>query len=124
VQAKGRSALMESEVHLVVWAQSLNDDRALLVSGLVMEGRLGPMMLVVPEGDFKRLAELSTRDGPPVYSELLVLHLLSRGVLGLQIKRVSVEPTHPAATVSVLASSFRASPTTNSSSWPGFARRG
>ena len=192
VQAKGRSALMDGEVHVVVWAGSLSDDRALLVSGLVTEGGLGPTMLVVPEGDFKRLAELSTWDGRPVYSmgfgmnphsdsrwlphlvptdglaerfgiaiaetaemevagsgrewrsdlgflgesevirllaeegelnlfrafpdletsELVVLHLVSRRVIGVQIKTVSVDRTHPAATVSVLASSFRPSPTT------------
>jgi hypothetical protein len=192
VQAKGRSALMDGEVHLVVWADSLRDDRALVVSGLVAEGGLGPTMLVVPEGDFKRLAELSTWDGRPVYSmgfamnphsdsrwlpylvptdrlaerfgitvaetaevevagsdrewrsdlgflgesevirllaqdgelnlfrafpdletsELVVLQLVSRRVLGLQIKTVSVDAANPAATVSVLASSFRPSPTT------------
>ena len=68
VQAKGRSSLMDGEVHLVVWASSLNDDDALIVSGLLTEGGLGPTMLVVPERDFKRLAELSTWDGRPVYS--------------------------------------------------------
>jgi hypothetical protein len=68
VQAKGRSALMDGEVHLVVWADSLRDDDALLVSGLLTEGGLGPTMLVAPEGEFKRLAELSTWDSRPVYS--------------------------------------------------------
>jgi hypothetical protein len=68
VQAKGRSTLMDGEVHLVVWASSLNDDDALLVSGLLVEGGLGPMTLVVSERDFKRLAELSTWDGRSVYS--------------------------------------------------------
>jgi hypothetical protein len=189
VQAKGRTALMDGEVHLVVWADSLRDDNALLVSGLVTEGGLGPTMLVVPEGEFKRLAELSTWDGRPIYSmgfgmnprsdsrwlpylvptgrlaehfgmpladlelaapsrerrsdlgflgesevtrllaedgdlnlfrsfpdletsELVVRHLVSRRVLGMQIKTISVDAPHPAATVSVLASSFRASATT------------
>src|SRR4029077_13650863 len=68
VQAKGRSSLMDGEVHLVVWASSLIDDSALLVSGLLVEGGLGPTMMVVAERDFKRLAELSTWDGRPVYS--------------------------------------------------------
>jgi hypothetical protein len=69
VQAKGRTRLNEDgEVHLVVWAESLRDDSALLASGLVREGGLGPTMLVVPEGDFKRLAELSTWEGRPIYS--------------------------------------------------------
>jgi hypothetical protein len=191
VQAKGRTTLNgDGEVHLVVWAESLRDDNALLVSGLVTEGGLGPTMLVAPEGDFKRLAEQSTWEGRPIYSmgfamkphsdsrwlpylvsadrlgerfgvspaepeisvpsrewrsdlgflgesevirllaedgdlnlfrafpdletsELLVLHLASRSLLGLQIKTVSVDPIHPAATVSVLASSYRPSPTTD-----------
>jgi hypothetical protein len=191
VQAKGRSSLTDGEVHLVVWAASLNDDNALIVSGLVTEGGLGPTMLVVPEGDFKRLANLTSADSRPVYStefgmnprsdsrwlpylvptdhlverfgvspaeaaapvvapspvwrsdlgflgesevvrllaedgdsnlfrafpdaetaELLVLHLTSRRILGIQIKTVGVDAAHPAATVSVLASSFRPSPTT------------
>jgi hypothetical protein len=68
VQAKGRSALMGGEVHLVVWADGLADDDALLVAGLIVDGGLGPTMLVVPEGDFKRLAELSQTGGRPFYS--------------------------------------------------------
>jgi hypothetical protein len=189
VQAKGRSALIDGEVHLVVWAESLCDDDALLVSGLLTEGGLGPTMLVVPERDFKQLAELSTWDGRPVYSmgfginprsdsrwlpyliptermaerfgvtpaameqaeaprewrsdlgflgesevvrllaegselnlfrcfpdmetsELVVRHLTTRRVLGIQIKTIGVGAAHPTGTVSVLASSFRLSPTT------------
>ncbi len=191
VQAKGRSTLKEGEVHLVVWADSLRDDGALVLGGLVKEAGLGPTMLVAPEGDFKRLAERSTWDGRPIYSmgfgmsprsdsrwlpylvpterlserfgvapalaaeevlepnpvwrsdlgflgesevvrmlaedgelnlfrafpdletsELAVLHLTSRRVVGLQVKTVGVDSVHPAATVTVLASSFRSSPTT------------
>ena len=193
VQAKGRSSLMDGEVHLVVWASSLNDDDALIVGGLVTEGGLGPTMLVVTERDFKRLAERSTWDGRPVYSmgfgmnprsdsrwlpylvptdrlgerfgvspseaaaaaelapsrvwrsdlgflgeskvvsllaedgelnlfrafpdletsELVVRHLVSRKVLGLQVKTIGIDAAHPIGTVSVLASSFRPSPTTH-----------
>ncbi len=192
VQAKGRSALIDGEVHLVVWAHSLSDDDSLLVSGLIIEGGLGPTTLVVPERDFKSLAEYSISDGRPIYSmgfgmnprsdsrwlpflvpsdrlverfgvspaeaaeaelvtpsplrrgdlgflgesevvrllaedgelnlfrcfpdtetsELVVLHLVSRRVLGIQIKTIGVDAAHPAGTVSVLASSFRPSPTT------------
>ena len=68
VQAKGRASLVEGEVHLVVWASGLLDDEALIVSGLVVEGGLGPTMLVVPVGDFKRLAALTSADGVAVYS--------------------------------------------------------
>lgn len=189
VQAKGRSTLMDGEVHLVVWADSLRDDDALLVSGLLTDGGLGPTVLVVREADFKQLAELSTWDGRPVYSmgfgmnprsdsrwlqylvpvdrlterfgvtpaalefaepardrrsdlgflgeaevmrllaedgqlnlfrcfpdletaELVVRHLESGRVLGIQVKAVGIDASRPYGTVSVLASSFRASPTT------------
>src|SRR5438874_4379683 len=45
IQAKSRSSLDGGQVHLVVWADSLKDDDALLVSGLITEGGLGPTML-------------------------------------------------------------------------------
>jgi hypothetical protein len=68
VQAKGRSTLAGGEVHLAVWAVGLVDDDVLLVSGLVVDGGLGPTMLVVPVRDFKRLAEQTSADGEVVYS--------------------------------------------------------
>jgi len=68
VQAKGRASLVDGEVHLVVWASGLVDDEALLVSGLVVEGGLGPIMLVVPVREFKRLAALTSANGIAVYS--------------------------------------------------------
>src|SRR5467141_3798598 len=68
VQAKGRSALMGGEVHLVVWADSLAHDDVVIVSGLVVDGGLGPMMLVVPAADFRRHAELSHTGGRAIYS--------------------------------------------------------
>ncbi len=55
-------------MHLVVWADSFKDDKALLVSGLITESGLGPTMLVIPEGDFKRLAETSHHERRPIYS--------------------------------------------------------
>ena len=74
IQAKGRSVLDEGVMHLVVWADSLKDENALLVSGLVMEGGLGPTMLVIPEGDFKRLAEASHHEGRPIYACRFSMH--------------------------------------------------
>ena len=68
VQAKGRTSLVDGEVHLVVWAVGLVDDDALLVGGLVVEGGLGPTMLVVSVRDFKRLAERTSADGEAIYS--------------------------------------------------------
>jgi hypothetical protein len=191
VQAKGRANLFKGQVHLVVWASALLDDDALLVSGLLVSGGLGPTMMVVAVREFKRLSDLTSADGVPVYStgfgmrprsdsrwmpwlvpaerlverfgvevaleealaleisprrtwrsdlgflgesevirqlaedsvlnlfrpypdlettELAVLHLESRRVLGLQIKTVGVDGAHPDAKVSVLASSFRPAP--------------
>jgi hypothetical protein len=68
VQAKGRSSLVGGEVELVVWAESLTDDDVLVVSGLLVEGGLGPTILVVTAGDFKRLADATTADGRPIYA--------------------------------------------------------
>jgi hypothetical protein len=78
IQAKGRSSLDGGEVHLVVWADSLQDDGALLVSGLIVDGGLGPTMLVVSEGQFKRLAEQSTNNGRPIYAMRFGMRPLSR----------------------------------------------
>ncbi len=68
VQAKGRSALMGGEVHLVVWADSLVHDDVVIVSGLIVDGGLGPMMLAVPAREFRHLAELSHTGGRAIYS--------------------------------------------------------
>lgn len=46
-------------------------------------------------------------------SELVVRNLVSRKILGLQIKTVGVDSAHPEAAVNFLASSFRPSPTTS-----------
>jgi hypothetical protein len=68
VQAKSRSTLLDGEVHIVVWAESLIDDGILIVSGLVVDGGLGPTCLVVPASDFKRHASMSSDEGLPIYS--------------------------------------------------------
>ncbi len=68
VQAKGRSSLVGGEVELVVWAESMAADDVLVVSGLLVEGGLGPTTLVVSAGDFKRLADATTADGRPIYA--------------------------------------------------------
>ncbi len=68
IQAKGRSSLVGGEVELAVWAESLAADDVLVVSGLLVEGGLGPTILVVSAGDFKRLADATTADGRPIYA--------------------------------------------------------
>jgi hypothetical protein len=68
LQAKSRSTLADGEVHIVVWAESLVDDRMLIVSGLIVNGGLGPTCLVIPTGDFKRHALVSSDEGRPIYA--------------------------------------------------------
>ncbi len=81
IQAKSRSSLDDGEVHLVVWADSLRDENAMLVSGLITEGGLGPTMLAIPEGDFKRLAELSHNGEREIYSVRFGMHPRKRSRL-------------------------------------------
>ena len=68
LQAKDRSKLVDGEVHLVVWAASIAHDEVVIVSGELVEGGMGPTTLVVPVPEFKRLANLSSNNGVPVYS--------------------------------------------------------
>jgi hypothetical protein len=192
VQAKGRSTIRNGYVHLVVTAESIADDSVWIVGGLIVDGGLGPTMLVVPAADFRRLAESSTDLGRPIYemafpinvqahtrwepwlvpsdrleerfgvaqrepvpavgeevapfassergflgelevmrrlaeaddlnlfrpfpdsetAELLVRHRMSRKVIGLQVKTVTVDAAQMRSTVQVLRSSFRPAPMT------------
>ena len=68
VQAKSHSTLQDGEVHLVVLPETLVHDEVLVVAGLVVEGGVGPTLLVAPAADFKRLADLTSDEGKPVYS--------------------------------------------------------
>ena len=68
VQAKSRSTLQDGEVHIVVLADSLVHDEIVIVAGLVIEGGLGPTLLVATAADFKRLAVLTSDQGTPIYS--------------------------------------------------------
>ena len=68
LQAKSRSTLTDGEVHIVVWAASLVDDQIVIVSGLIVDGGLGPSCLVIPASDFKRHAFRSSDEGRPIYS--------------------------------------------------------
>jgi hypothetical protein len=51
-----------------VAAGSVTDDLVVIVAGEVVEGGLGPAMLVVPTPDFRRLALRTTARGLPAYS--------------------------------------------------------
>jgi hypothetical protein len=77
VQAKGRSTMTNGYVHLVVPAGSIADDSVLLVSGLIVDGGLGPAILVVPAADFRRLAESSIDLGQPIYAMAFPMNIRS-----------------------------------------------
>jgi hypothetical protein len=71
-------------------------------------GEAEVVRLLAESGDlnlFRPFPDLET-------SELAVLHLESRRVLGIQVKTRGVDAANPATTVNVRASSFRSSPTT------------
>ena len=68
VQAKGRSSVKRDQVQLLVDAESVADNLVVMIGGEVVDGGLGPMMLVIPTPDFRRLALLTTASGVPAYS--------------------------------------------------------
>jgi len=68
VQAKGRSSLRRGQVQLLVAVESVTDDFVVIIGGEIVDGGLGPKMLVVPTPDFRRLALLTTARGVPEYS--------------------------------------------------------
>lgn len=74
VQVKSRGSMVEGMVEIVVPAVRLVDDRALLIAGLLTDDGLGPMLLVVDESTFKRLAARDEVQGQAVYSAAFSMH--------------------------------------------------
>jgi len=68
VQAKGRSSLRGGQVQLLVNAASVIDDFVVIIGGEVVDGGVGPTMLVIPTSDFRRLALLTSARGLSEYS--------------------------------------------------------
>jgi hypothetical protein len=68
IQAKDSSRLVDGEVKIVARANSLANDDVVIVGGQLVEGGMGPTTLVVPVPDFKRLANLSSDEGEPIYT--------------------------------------------------------
>src|SRR5205807_8827038 len=65
VQAKGRSSLRKGIVQLLVAAESVTDDLVMVIGGEIVDGGLGPKLLVVPTPDFRRLALFTSSHGAP-----------------------------------------------------------
>jgi len=67
VQVKGRSANSVHSFEIMIPASKLVDDRALLIAGQLADDGLGPELLVVDEGAFKRLAAHDVFRGEEIY---------------------------------------------------------
>ena len=74
IQAKDRSQLIDGEIKIVARANSLAHDDVVIVGGYLAEGGMGPTTLVVPVPDFRRLANLSSDRGEPVYTMVFGMH--------------------------------------------------
>jgi hypothetical protein len=75
VQVKGRSELTPTgQVHVTVTASSLVDKDALLIATLVDGDRLGRMVLVIDEVDFRRLAAHDMVDGREYLTAAFEMH--------------------------------------------------
>lgn len=75
VQVKARMSLTEAgQVHITVTASSLVDDTALIVATLVDGSELGRMVLVIEEGEFRRLAVHDFVDGREYLTAAFELH--------------------------------------------------
>jgi hypothetical protein len=107
VQVKGRSELTRAgQVHITVTASSLVDDDALLVATLLDGDRLGAMVLVIAEADFRRLAAHDMVDGREYLTAAFEMHadglsrwaphLVDRGRLGERFGATAVEGLEPA----------------------------
>jgi hypothetical protein len=78
VQAKGRTSLNNGFVQLSIAASSVADDLIVVVGGEIVDGGVGPTMLVVPTPALRRLALLTTMGGVPDYSLSFGMNLHSR----------------------------------------------
>ena len=67
VQVKSRDRLTRGKVQIVVREDSLVDDRALIIAGLLTDEGLGDTLLVVGEGTFRTLAAAEVIEGVEVY---------------------------------------------------------
>jgi hypothetical protein len=75
VQVKARSELTPAgQVHLTVTASSLVDDDALLIATLVDGDRLGSMVLLIDEANFRRRATRNMVDGREYLTAAFEMH--------------------------------------------------
>lgn len=89
IQCKSRAALRDSMLNIVVQAESLVDDSAWLIVGLNALDGIGPTVLVVPVGEFRRLAALEEVDGRRFYEASFSMHPGPRARWGRWLRPVS-----------------------------------
>src|SRR5207248_9802443 len=68
LQVKSKSSAVNGFVEIVIPANELVDDRALIIAGLLTAEGLGPKLLVVDEATFKSRASRSFVQGAEVYA--------------------------------------------------------
>jgi hypothetical protein len=68
LQVKSKSQAVNGFVEIVIPATEMVDDRALIIAGLLTAEGLGPMLLVVDEETFKRVAARSVVQKVEVYA--------------------------------------------------------
>lgn len=68
IQVKGTDRIVASSIEITIHGYNFVDDKALIIAGLLTEDGLGPTLLVLDEGTFKRPAAHTVVDGVDVYS--------------------------------------------------------
>lgn len=74
LQLKSRSELARGQLHFVVLEETLIDDDALLIAGLLAPEGIGPLLLVIAVGAFKQLAERETSEGKSLLGATFSMH--------------------------------------------------
>ena len=74
IQIKGRGELVEGMLEVVIRGDSLVDDQALIIAGLLTDDGLGPMLLEVDEATYRKVAAHSESEGHDVFSAAFSMH--------------------------------------------------
>jgi len=120
IQVKSRSETAEGMVEIVVRADSLVDDRALIIAGLLTDEGLGAMLLVIDEKTFKSLAAHSPCAGTEVYSAAFSMHPRDSHWLPYLVPRESLGQRILGSSVTAIPSEVGLQPGDRHDQWLGF----
>ena len=126
IQVKSRGEMVEGMVEIVIRGDSLVDDRAVIIAGLLTDDGVGPTLLVVDEGTYKRVAAHNVSKGIEVYSAAFSMHPTARthwrpylvAREGLAARLLGGEP--PVARAEPSDSAVGMKPRDRHDSWLGF----